>query len=101
MKYKKGDFVKIIDKLHGHDFELGEKVLITKVFEADYRCNNTFYVKDDEVELISLPDDRLDILEAEIKDLKLKVRIQSEWMQLTQQWVENQNKINDLLKGTL
>lgn len=54
MKYKVGDEVKIVQCLHGHGHDFGDLVVITDVYEAcaDYRVDNVWWVKDDEIELI-------------------------------------------------
>lgn len=52
VKFKVGDKVKIKKNLHGHGFEIGEKVIITKVNTGDYRADNAddyWYVEDEEL----------------------------------------------------
>jgi len=54
MKYKVGDKVRIIKKVHGHGFNIGEIVTINKVGSDDYDVSNdnndAYWVNDREVE---------------------------------------------------
>jgi len=58
MKYKKDEKVRIIDRLHGHNFDIVEIVIITDVNEDtnNYRCNNRFWIEDDEIEFMKICD---------------------------------------------
>jgi len=57
--YKVGDKVRVIDRTHGHGFEIGEEVTIDQVYreDKDYRCSNSerdfWWLTEEEVELIS------------------------------------------------
>lgn len=52
MKYKVGDKVKIIKRLHGHNFLIGEIVTIDAVYFRDYVAyieKSRYWITDEEV----------------------------------------------------
>ena len=57
--YKVGDKVRVIDRIHGHEFEIDEEVTIDQVYreDKDYRCSNSerdfWWLTEEEVEPIS------------------------------------------------
>lgn len=53
--FKEGQFVKIVNRKYGHQFDIGENVKIIYCSGYDYLCsgkNYNWYVKDDEIELL-------------------------------------------------
>lgn len=58
MKYKKGDRVRITDRIDGHKFEIGEVVTITAVRTSYYRATNgkdLWSICDRECEFVEYP----------------------------------------------
>ena len=39
-KYEVGNLVEVIDKQHGHEFEIGEVVVIEDIYDNSFRCSN-------------------------------------------------------------
>lgn len=56
--YKVGDKLRVIDRKHGHDFEIGEEIEVSQIDHGsrDYLCDGNedcWWLTEDEVELIS------------------------------------------------
>ena len=57
VKFKTGDYARIVDRKHGHEFEIGTIVRLEK-FETDYKARadgNYWWVLDDELEAYTPP----------------------------------------------
>jgi len=57
MKHKKGDKLRVSAQIHGHEFQIGEKVKVKEVSEENqcYDMTNkkqTWWMEDDELEVI-------------------------------------------------
>lgn len=60
--YKVGDKVKVVDRKHGHDFNIGEVCVIDEVIDNHYKVKSSddfWYLRDDELALYTLASDSL------------------------------------------
>lgn len=57
MRFKVGDDVKIVARKWGHSHDIGDVVTITSVNneDEDYKVNDYWFVRDDEIEIVEEP----------------------------------------------
>lgn len=75
---KKGDVCEVIDRKHGHCFQVGETITVIMVEENErcgsYRCRNetgdTWWLCENEMKLISVDDDEVEAAIASIMSVQ-------------------------------